>query len=40
MKFTVAEKIAIGKCADPGDLAAREEDVRKIEEACKKLGNI
>lgn len=37
MKFEKAEKVVIGKCADQGDLEARDEDLEKIEEACKRL---
>jgi len=40
MKFKSAEKIAIGKCAAPGDLEVRKEDLNKIDKACKKLAGI
>ena len=37
MKFESAEKLAIGKCADEGDLEVRENELKKIDEVCKRL---
>ena len=37
MKFEKAQKVPIGKCAEPGDITGHLEDLERIDEACKKL---